>query len=134
MALTIHKVGPEIKTVIMTQKLWQTADKDRLVVDGDPAAAFLFCIPGREIPIADALRYGLARAEEPVIAPEVKESQPAETKELRPGKKEWQVCPVCKTRYKQAHVCRGNDPANDESPSDPAVPADPLPHDEKVAE
>ena len=107
MALTIHKVMPETKMVTITQRLWQTSDKSRLVVDGDPAAAFLFCIPGREIPVGEALRYGLARAEEQAVVAEVKESHPSETKIMNPETKEWQVCPVCKTRYKRAHVCRG---------------------------
>ena len=57
-----------------TEKLWLTADRSRLVKDGDPEAAFLFCIPGRAIPMQEAKQYGLG----------IKELKPQETKELRP--------------------------------------------------
>ena len=63
-------------TVKATHKLWLTADRSRLVHDGSPEAAFLFCVPGRAIPIEEARKYGLL--------PEVKEVKPQETKELRP--------------------------------------------------
>ena len=43
-----------------TEKLWLTADRSRLVPDGSAEAAFLFCVPGRQIPMRDAVHYGLA--------------------------------------------------------------------------
>lgn len=43
----------------MTRRLWLTADRDRLVEQWDPDAAFLFCIPGQIIAQADAIRFGL---------------------------------------------------------------------------
>lgn len=44
-----------------TQKLWLTAtgDDQRLVPDGDPAAAFLFCVPGDMVLRADADRLNM---------------------------------------------------------------------------
>lgn len=62
MGLEILK--PESETmswVTATQRLWLTADGEQLVVDGDPAAATLFCAPGQRIPLADAVKYGLAQ-------------------------------------------------------------------------
>lgn len=60
MALEILRPETETMTwVTATQRLWVTADGDRLVEDGDPDAAVLFCIPGRQIQLADAERYGL---------------------------------------------------------------------------
>ncbi|MCI2421505.1 hypothetical protein MOQ72_29130 [Saccharopolyspora sp. K220] len=40
-------------------KLWLTADRDRLVPDGHPDAAFLYCTPGMQVPRDEAERYGL---------------------------------------------------------------------------
>ena len=59
-------------------RLWLTADKSRVVPDGDAAAAFLFGVPGRVIPLAEAKRFGL------IPDPEIKESAPEATKEIRP--------------------------------------------------
>lgn len=64
MALEILR--PEHEThswVVATQRLWRTSDGDRLVEDGDPDAATLFCVPGNRIPLDDAVRYGLVVAE-----------------------------------------------------------------------
>ena len=35
--------------IIVDRRLWLTADKGSLVEDGDPEAAFLFAIEGREV-------------------------------------------------------------------------------------
>lgn len=44
---------------VAQQRLYLTADKDRLVRQDDPAAAFLYCTPGDEIPESAAERFGL---------------------------------------------------------------------------
>lgn len=72
--------------VVAKQRLWLTAD-DKLVLDGDLDARFLFCSPGDEIPRADALRYGLLDssdldAEE--FMEEPKPEEPAEEKAAEP--------------------------------------------------
>jgi hypothetical protein len=64
---------------IPTSRLWLTADRGKVVPEGDSAAAFLFAIPGRVIPRAEALRYGLITE-----APAIKERVPEHTKELVP--------------------------------------------------
>jgi enoyl-CoA hydratase/carnithine racemase len=66
---------------IPTSRLWLTADCDRVVPEGDPDAAFLFAIPGRSVPRAEALRYGLIQ-DAPAI--QVKERVPDNTKEVVP--------------------------------------------------
>jgi len=46
----------------LQKRYWLTADKDKLVADGHPSAAFLFGSPGDEIPLKEAERFGLAKA------------------------------------------------------------------------
>jgi hypothetical protein len=43
----------------MDERLWYTADKERVVQEGDVDAASLFCVPGDEVPKAEAQRLGL---------------------------------------------------------------------------
>lgn len=50
---------------IADRKLWLTADKERVVEDGDPAASFLFATPGDEISDEDAKRYGVKAKSKP---------------------------------------------------------------------
>jgi len=86
-------------SVIVDQRLWLTADGSRLVKEGDAEASRLFCIPGQEIPMRDAQRFGLVEAEEPA-APEIKESAPAETKESKPQETKGRIMPSESRRAK----------------------------------
>lgn len=43
----------------LDRKLWLTAEKDRVVEDGDPDAAFLLGAEGADVPDAEAERLGL---------------------------------------------------------------------------
>jgi hypothetical protein len=100
------------KFVIAEQRLCLTVD-GKLVDESDPRARWLFCVPGRAILASDALKYGLLEPEPevkvqlPVVErpavpveavdsdakghaedPEVKDKNPAETKDMTPkGKK-----------------------------------------------
>lgn len=58
-----------------TERLWLTEDRSELVPDGDPRAAFLFCIPGQRLTDEDAQKYGLADDGE------AKKRKPAENKQ-----------------------------------------------------
>lgn len=58
-------------TYTVTERLYLTAD-DKVVKEGDPKAAFLYATPGKEIPIAEAVKYGLTRS--------VKQSEPPANK------------------------------------------------------
>lgn len=92
---------PNRVSVTATERLFLTADKSRLVEEGDPAAAFLFCAPGHEIPIKDAEKYGLLGSTDGETDHEIgetnpdagettddtgkKDKDPAGTKEVTPG-------------------------------------------------
>lgn len=45
--------------IMADRRLWLTADKARVVEDGDPEAAFLLAAPGHPILEADVKRLGL---------------------------------------------------------------------------
>ena len=59
----------------LDRRLWLTADRDRVVEEGDPDAAFLLGTAGKEIPDAEAERLGLT------AKPQAKQSAPAEDKQ-----------------------------------------------------
>lgn len=59
MGLKITLIDESSAWVIAKERLWLTADQDRLVAEGDDAAAFLFAGVGTRFPRADAERYGL---------------------------------------------------------------------------
>ena len=48
-------------TFIADRRLWLTADRSRVVEEGDPAAATLFCSAGRAIATADAERLNISQ-------------------------------------------------------------------------
>lgn len=57
------------------EALWLTADRERLVPEGDPEAAFLFASAGKRVSREDAERYGLVgkrgrKAEAPAEKPD----------------------------------------------------------------
>ena len=101
MALKWDRGRAQGDVFIPAARLWLDKTKTRLISDGDPAAAFLFCVPGRPIPMADAKKYGLLEVEviveteppsekqpeeasEVTEVSEVKESKPQETKVIEP--------------------------------------------------
>jgi hypothetical protein len=45
--------------IVMKERLWLTADRSRLVKEGDAEAAFLYCIPGHTVSDIEAWRYGI---------------------------------------------------------------------------
>lgn len=52
-------------TVTADRKLWLTADKETVVEDGDPRAAFLACSPGDELDDETAKRLGVKAKAKP---------------------------------------------------------------------
>lgn len=56
------------KTFTVTERLYLTND-DKLVKEGDPRAAFLYSTPGKEIPMVEAEKYGLAPTAKAASAP-----------------------------------------------------------------
>lgn len=53
------------QVVTAVERLWLTEGRDRVVPDGHPDAAFLFCSPGDEIPVSAAASVGLVEDVEP---------------------------------------------------------------------
>lgn len=60
--------------VEVDRKLWLTKDRDRVVEDGDPEAAFLYATPGKRVPREEAERLG-------VVKPQRKQAAKAEDKQ-----------------------------------------------------
>ncbi len=96
----MDKLKPESETVewvTATETLWLTVDRDRLVEDGDPEAAFLFTTPGQRISLDDAREYGLVKGKpekaEVVAAPEKVEAkvdakpEPVKPEPVKPASK-----------------------------------------------
>ena len=104
-----ERLAKKVDVFIATEKLWIAQDGSRLVPDGHPSARSLFCVKGREIPLAEARRWGLVQTE---LAPAVKQRLPQETKESRP-----QVTKQNKT--KSVRVAKENKPAPTPKPKKP---------------
>jgi hypothetical protein len=68
----------------LDRKLWLTADKSKVVEDGDPDAAFLLGTPGTVVPDDEAERLGLTgkpkAAEKQTAAPANKARKAASNK------------------------------------------------------
>lgn len=80
---------------VAQQRLYLTAEKDRLVRQDDPAAAFLYCSPGDEIPASAAEHFGVVdgklrpRRSEPALSPKpvtVQVAKPRKGKAAAPAK------------------------------------------------
>jgi pyruvate/2-oxoglutarate dehydrogenase complex dihydrolipoamide acyltransferase (E2) component len=73
--LKVNELATTLRTVEAQDRMYLTADRERLVAEDDPEAASLFASPGTEITRADAIRYGLVKE-----APEEKQARQAEEK------------------------------------------------------
>ena len=62
--------------VHIDRRLWLTADKARVVEDGDRAAAFLWHIAGETVTAAEAARVGFGVQPDPEPEEEVTEPDP----------------------------------------------------------
>lgn len=82
MSFDIKQVNETSQAIEAGEKLWLTADRDRVVKDGDPEAAFLLATPGKRIPLDEAERLGLTGKSKAKAKPkpETKEAAPAEDK------------------------------------------------------
>ena len=72
MALKIEYINQEAPSpkVAVDQRLYRTADGTRLVPEGHPDAAFLFCTPGHEVSREEFERFELDPILEAASAPE----------------------------------------------------------------
>ena len=84
MALTIQIPDPTAAAMVTVRGLWLTADRQRVVKSGDPAAAFSL---GNQVTIAEAQRLGLlpgALDERPADAqPATKQAAPSANKQAK---------------------------------------------------
>ena len=86
MSLEITKEHEPQNVWTSDRRLWLTADRSKVVEDGEPGAAFLLCTPGRSIPRAQAEALGLLKAPKP--EPEKKEDpKPADKAMKKPATK-----------------------------------------------
>lgn len=74
---------PDAPAVFVVNERLCLTDDDRLVPEGHPDARWLFAVPGREIPFAEAVKYGLAKAK-PESKPEPEVAPAAPPKRARP--------------------------------------------------
>ena len=68
------------------EHLYLTED-DRIVQEDDPEARWLYAVPGQEIPLAEAERYGLVGKAAPAKAAEVADAVPPAEAETKPKKR-----------------------------------------------
>jgi hypothetical protein len=112
MALKIHEIslhgGVSGGTWLADRRLWLT-DDDKVVEDGDPAAAFLFANKGYPIAIEEAKRRGLVK--EKTVA--VSAPAPAEKQAPKPRDKQ-----AAKPRDKQPDKQPDEQQAAEEAPSE----------------
>ena len=76
----------------LDRTLWLTADRDRVVEEGDPEAAYLLGTAGKEIPDDEAKRLGLSGKSK------TSEAAPAEEKESEPADNKQAAAPANKAR------------------------------------
>ena len=87
MAFEITKQSETSNWYVPGERLWLTADRERVVKEDDPEAAFLFATPSDRVSVEDAERYGLvpkkggSKARE---KPATKESKPEADKQAAP--------------------------------------------------
>lgn len=65
--------------------LWLTADRCRVVEDGDPEAAFLLATAGKDVPDVEAARLGLLGGSRPAAVVEEKQAEESANKQAAPA-------------------------------------------------
>jgi hypothetical protein len=86
---SLRDLAPRPAAITADRRLWLTADRDAVVEDGDPAAAFLLAPPGGEIPMTEAERLGLSVEDGRVVLPQSAKARrrPADKMRAKPGDK-----------------------------------------------
>jgi hypothetical protein len=82
MAFKVTQHSETNKWVEAGETMWLTADRERLVPDGSPEAAFLFSTPGKRISVEEAQKYGLVKGK---AKPADKQKAKAEDKQAKPA-------------------------------------------------
>ena len=74
-------------TFTADRRLWLTADRSRVVEEGDPAAATLFCSVGRAISTADAERLNISQGSDGKLSITKKKKAPEDKMKAAPEDK-----------------------------------------------
>jgi hypothetical protein len=69
------------------RRLWLTADKDRVVEDGDPEAAFLYVTPGHIVPRPEAEKLGAVTPRKPAVTEQTPKASSKRSTEKIPDDK-----------------------------------------------
>ena len=101
----LNKKAPAPR-VLIADRLWETRDGKRLVPDGHPDAALLFCAPGHEVAQADFEAFELDEsiAKPTVLKAEGETDDEPEIKSL--GKGMWQLPNGEEVKGKKAAAAR----------------------------
>ncbi len=62
---------------VADRRLYLDADKSKVLEEGDPAAAYLFCRPGRPISVEDQEAFGLSFKDGAIVLPGMPEPKAA---------------------------------------------------------
>ena len=80
----VTRKEPAVGKYTTDRRLWLTKDRERVVEEGDPEAAFLLASAGKEIDAETAARYGLGeKAAKPATNKAVK-AERVENKGVQP--------------------------------------------------
>ena len=94
---------PEAVGLVADRRLLLTADKSRMVEEGDLAAAFLLASPGTTIPAAEVKRLGLSADKDNRVVQLAAEPEPdTEVKELPKPEDKQRTKPADKSVTKPA--------------------------------
>lgn len=86
--IQIGNVGPHLsgQTVALTERLYLTADKNKVVREGSEHARFLLGGPGDEIPVEQAIALGMVvQDDDDEVEDETKQRTPAKNKQRKPA-------------------------------------------------
>ncbi len=80
--VTLRQAQEDSGGAVAVDRHWYlTEDKARVVEEGHPDSRWLWASPGTEVPLAEAIRLGAVKVEEPV-----QETEPQAGEEEEPGK------------------------------------------------
>lgn len=75
MGFEVTQHAPTNEPMVEVHERLCLTEDGRLVDESDPAARWLYCLPGHKVPLSEAQRYGLVTPE-----PEPKQSRPPANK------------------------------------------------------
>ncbi len=122
MGLTIEYLSEQAPApkVRVDARLWATADGKRLVPDGHPEAAVLFCAAGREVAKADFERFELDESLGEVAVTGVEEATPEQPESAEEAAPEEPAPAEEEAPAEETAPEGGEEPQAEEQPAEPA--------------